>query len=117
MAAGPAVVEGIAPLVWRPHQVGRGLEAATHPVARRADHQLLPGLTETVLGRGQSNPAPAVSRLHFHLAEMRRVPMTGTDSGPAQHQVSRHHQPLSCLAGTPGEQRETGPGVWPVDLA
>ena len=88
MAAGPAVVEGIAPLVGRPHQVGRGLEAATHPVARRADHQLLPVLTETVLGRGQSNPAPAVSGLHLHLAEVGTVAVAGTDSLPAHHPVA-----------------------------
>ena len=111
-----AVVERIAVLVLWPDEVWRSLDTATHPVAGRADQQLLPVLTEAVLGRGQSNPAPAVSALHLHLAEVGRVPVAGTDSGPAHHPVSSHHQPLSSLARAPGEERHAGPGVWPVDL-
>lgn len=89
LLAGTAVVEGVAALVRRvrPEEVRGGLETAAHPVPGRTHHQLLPVLTEAVLGGGQSYPAPAVSALHLHLAEVWPVPGAGTDSLPAHHPV------------------------------
>ena len=89
LLAGTAVVEGVAALVRRvrPEEVRGGLETAAQPVPGRTHHQLLPVLTEAVLGGGQSYPATAVSALHLHLAEVGRDTVTRADSGPAHHSV------------------------------
>ena len=70
LVTGPPVVERIAVLVSWPDLVWGGLETPADTVASRTDHQLLPLITEPVLSRGQSHPAPAVSALHLNLAEV-----------------------------------------------